>query len=241
MKLGIEVDITIKDESGNYITIPVNPKEIVYKDGSGKYKTVDIIDVGSVDFFSGVELDTLSFSSFFPARYDPGYCRYTNLKTPIEYRNWFSDWKGCNTATNTGEAAKLQVIIPAAGINKTMRLYDFQWTFKGYEGDIYYSVVFKEFKDVLPITVSAGEVFVEEVREPEPVPEIVQEIAVGSTVHFKGGPVYKSSNEANPSSQRGEATCECTVVYSGAHPFHLISSSGDTVYGWVDADNCEVA
>lgn len=239
MMLGIDVDITFKDENGTYLTIPVNPESISYEDGSGTPITVSVLNIGDIDFYNGTELDTLTFASFFPARYDPGYCRYANLKTPIEYRNQLSSWKGGNTDNYVEPAARLQIIIPAMGINKTMKLVKFPWEFKGCEGDIYYSVTFKEDKTIAPIQVASGVVVAEEVRDPEPVPEPVKEITKGSTVHFKGGPVYKSSNDTNVASQRGEATCECTIVYNGTHPFHLIASSGDNVYGWVDAENCE--
>ena len=72
MKLGIDVDITIKAPDGAYVTIPVVPEEITYDDGSGTPTTVSVLNIGNIDFYNGVELDTLSFSSFFPARYDAG-------------------------------------------------------------------------------------------------------------------------------------------------------------------------
>lgn len=236
MKIGIDVDITLKDANGNYLTIPVTPEKITYKDGSGTPVTVSVLNIGNIDFYNGVELDILSFSSFFPARYDSGYCRYQNLKKPTDYRNQISSWKGGNAGTYVEDAAVIQVIIPAAGINKSMKVSEFNWEFKGFEGDIYYDISFKEDKSITPIQVASGVVVAEEVREPEPVPEPVKEIVKGSRVRFKGGPVYVSSNAANPATTRGEATCECTIVYNGSHPFHLI---GDGVYGWCDAANCE--
>ena len=243
MKLGIDVDITIKAPDGAYVTIPVVPEEITYDDGSGTPTTVSVLNIGNIDFYNGVELDTLSFSSFFPARYDAGYCRYPELKKPTDYRNQISSWKGGNTGTYVEDAAVLQVIIPAAGINKSMKVSKFTWKFKGFEGDIYYDITFKEEKTITPIQASSGVVVAEETREPEPVPEPVKEIVKGSTVKFKGGPVYTSANATRAAATRGEATCECTIVYNGSHPFHLIGGGGsggaNRVYGWCDAENCE--
>ena len=245
MKLGIDVDITIKDENGNYLTLPVTPEYITYTDGSGTPITVSVLNIGSVDFYNGTELDKLSFSCFFPARYDAGYCKYANLKKPTDYRNQISSWKGGNTANYVEEAAHLQVIIPAAGINKAMKVADFTWDFKGFEGDIYYSLTFKEDKRIAPIQISSGVVIAEETRPAEPVPEIVEEIkkeiTTGCTVKFKGGPVYVSSNATKAATTVGaNDECKVTSMYSGTHAIHVISTGAPKVYGWVDADNCEV-
>ena len=227
--IGIDVNITIK--GGNtYLELPVIPEALNYVDGATTPISVDIIDVGSVAFSNGVELDSLAWSSFFPARYDPAYCTTATLKTPIQYRNLFSTWKD--------EGTELQVIIPAAGITKAMKIQTFTWDFKGFEGDIYYQVTFQEQKRLLPIRVAATVI-----EAPTPEREALPagtNITKGDVVAFAGGNVYISANAANPSSTRSGATCDCTLTYSGKHPYHLITQKGkgDLVYGWVDAANC---
>jgi nucleoid-associated protein YgaU len=140
---GITVDLTIKDnKTGAYLVIPVLPERIEYTDGSKQADTVNILNLGSVDFPSGVDLDSFGWSSFFPARYDASYCQTSNLKTPVEYRNKLSGWK------DNGNS--LQLICPAAGINKTMYLRGFNWDLRGFEGDIYYSLEFRELKTIKP-------------------------------------------------------------------------------------------
>lgn len=235
MKLGIDVDITLKTET-SYINIPVIPSEITYDDGSATPVTVSVLQLGDVDFYNGVALDTLSWSCFFPARYDAGYCRYSNLKTPTEYRNIISGWKGGNATNVIDEAAKIQVIIPSAGINKTMVVASFKWVFKGFEGDLYYDITLKEYKEIKPIQVSAKKIIVESKRKAAPV---TAEIKKGDKVKFKGGGVSKSSNQAQPNVIRKTALCNCTATYNGKHPYHLIHYNGDIVYGWVDAADCE--
>lgn len=227
MKLGIDVDITIKSKT-SYLTIPVIPAELTYDDGSTTPVTVSVLQLGDVAFGNGVALDALSWSCFFPARYDAGYCKTSNLKRPEQYRNTLSSWKDNDEV--------LQVIIPAAGINKKMKITSFKWVFKGFEGDLYYELTFAEHKEIKPIQVVAKKIIVQEQRPAAPVSA---EIKKGDKVRFKGGGVYQSSNQAKPTVNRGEALCNCTLTYNGKHPYHLIHYSGSMVYGWVDAADCE--
>lgn len=140
----VTVEITLRDnKTGDYLTVPVLPPVIEYVDGAAQAHTVQILNLGDVDFPSGVELDTVSWASFFPARYDPSYCTTARLLTPIAYRNRISGWKDAHTP--------LQLIIPAAGINKTMTVANFPWEYgEGFEGDIYYSITLKEHKSIRP-------------------------------------------------------------------------------------------
>lgn len=228
MKLGIDVDITLK-AGGAYLNVPVIPATIAYADGDTTPVTVSILQLGDVDFHNGVSLDAISWSCFFPARYDAGYCKTSNLLAPKSYRDKISKWKDKGT--------EVQVVIPSAGINKTMKVASFKWEFKGFEGDLYYDITLKEHKKVKPIQVAAKKVIIQDVRPPLAAPAAA--IAKGDKVKFKGGPVYRSSNQANPTVQRGEASCNCTITYNGQHPYHLIHYSGDMVYGWVNASDCE--
>ncbi len=62
----------------------------------------------------------------------------------------------------------------------------------------------------------------------------------GDTVTFKGGYVYVASDAKKPASKRGQSTCKLTKIstLAGAtHIYHLISTDGKGVYGWVDAAN----
>jgi hypothetical protein len=143
------VDITIKDNTtGAYFRIPVLPQRISYTDGEKKAHTVEILNLGPIDFPYGVDLDEISWSSFFPRRYDPSYCAYENLPDPITARNLFSTWKDRSTS--------LQVICPVFGINKTMYLKSFPWSGEGFECDIYYQVTFRELKAVKPQQLTPG-------------------------------------------------------------------------------------
>lgn len=68
------------------------------------------------------------------------------------------------------------------------------------------------------------------------------DITVGSIVVFKGGPVYVSSDATKAAATRSRSTCKCTNISTKSwsiHQYHLISTDGQKVYGWVDKANIE--
>lgn len=142
MNLGKKVEIVIRDhKTGQYLYVPVIPQRIQYSDGAAINDTVRILEVGNVDFSNGVELDTLYWASFFPGRYDPSYVQGPWLD-PTYYKNLIKSWKD--------NGAALQLIIPAAGISKKMTVDLFTREYRGFEGDLYYNIRFKEAKTVSP-------------------------------------------------------------------------------------------
>lgn len=67
-------------------------------------------------------------------------------------------------------------------------------------------------------------------------------IEVGSTVVFKGGDVYVSSDAEKPAAHRGRSTCTVYLINTRSwakHIYSLISTDGGLVWGWVDAENVE--
>lgn len=70
------------------------------------------------------------------------------------------------------------------------------------------------------------------------------DIKVGSIVVFKGGSVYVSSDAKTAAATRGRSTCKCTIISTASysiHQYHLISTDGQMVYGWVDKANIEMS
>lgn len=68
------------------------------------------------------------------------------------------------------------------------------------------------------------------------------DLSVDSIVVFTGGNVYISSDAKNPAVKRGRSTCKITKINTKSwaiHPYHLISTDGKMVYGWVDKANIE--
>ena len=64
----------------------------------------------------------------------------------------------------------------------------------------------------------------------------------GAIVKFKGGAVYVSSDAKKAAANRGSSTCKITKISLKSwsiHQYHLISTDGGRVYGWVDKANIE--
>lgn len=76
-----------------------------------------------------------------------------------------------------------------------------------------------------------------------------KKIEKGSIVVFKGGNVYVSSDAKKAAAKRGRSTCKVEIPNSKSspirteswaiHPYHLVSTDGGKVYGWVDKANIE--
>lgn len=67
-------------------------------------------------------------------------------------------------------------------------------------------------------------------------------LKVGAKVVFKGGKVYVSSDAKKAAAKRGRSTCKITIINNKSwskHKYHLISTDGKKVYGWVDKSNIE--
>lgn len=67
-------------------------------------------------------------------------------------------------------------------------------------------------------------------------------LKVGAIVVFKGGSVYVSSDATKAAATRGRSTCKITIINNKSwskHDYHLISTDGKKVYGWVDKANIE--
>lgn len=142
-------DITLKNtRTGKSVLIPVLPTDgkLTYNYGDTKAQGAEIINLGSVDFPNGVDLDSVHWSAFFPARYDPGYCQTSKLSKPLSYEATLKSWKAARDP--------IQFIVPAAKINKRMYIKSYVPDYgKGAEGDIYYSIELVEYKAIKPVKI----------------------------------------------------------------------------------------
>lgn len=67
-------------------------------------------------------------------------------------------------------------------------------------------------------------------------------LKVGAKVVFTGGAVYVSSDAKKAAATRGRSTCKITKINTRSwsiHDYHLISTDGKKVYGWVDKSKIE--
>ncbi|MCG9966882.1 hypothetical protein L9W92_02260 [Pelotomaculum terephthalicicum JT] len=86
------MDIYLKDPAGPELHIPVNPSEITAR-GAKKIETVNVINIGDIDFPTGDERSGISFSSFFSAEHDKSYCRTDDIPKPDDALNMLINWR----------------------------------------------------------------------------------------------------------------------------------------------------
>ena len=116
---------------------PVLPGE--YKvQGSRGIETVNINAVGETDLGGMRGLRTVSFSSFFPKRYNPSYC-FRGIKNPQRYV------KQIEQMMNGGI---VKLIITGTAINFPCRISSFEWGEDDGTGDIRFSITLKEHRKI---------------------------------------------------------------------------------------------
>lgn len=104
-------------------------------------ETVNILSLGEVDFTTGEKLKEISFSSFFPAEYDPSYCRYPDLPDPQQAMNQLTAW--------TAAKGPVRLIITGTIINVLVLVTAFPTYFRGGEpGDVYYDLTLRTWREI---------------------------------------------------------------------------------------------
>ena len=137
------------EQTGIEFQLPVNPEKIQVKWGR-KTETVNILNLGEVDFTTGDKLKEISFSSFFPSEYVPTYCTTASLPTPTSADAVMNAWQSRFQEPEKGLKDPIQLIITGAqDINIYALLTSYESEEKGGEpGDIYYNVAFREWREI---------------------------------------------------------------------------------------------
>jgi len=134
------MDIYLIDPSGPQLHLPVNPEEITIE-GSKKIETVNIINIGDIDFPSGDERTGISFGSFFPREYDSSYCQYADIPTPEDAMNQLITWR-------TG-GKPVRLIITETSVNALVLIAKTTHRYVGGEpGDIYYELSMRQWRNI---------------------------------------------------------------------------------------------
>lgn len=134
------MDFYLLDPAGPELRLPVNPSEVNIRHEK-KYETINIINMGEVDFPQGEKVKEITFSSFFPNEYDPSYCNYSNIPNPDKAMNMLDKW------TNSQEPVRL--IITETNINLLVLISAHYPSFKGEDpGDIYFDLTCRTWRDV---------------------------------------------------------------------------------------------
>lgn len=169
------------------LRIPVLPSSYSVNSGQNN-QTVDINALGEVDLGGKRSLQTISFSSFFPKRYDPEFCSYRNIKSPSSCVKLVEKIKRAGT---------LRLLITGTPIRLRCRIESFEWGEQDGTGDIYYTISFKEHRGVSVstssvVTLSSLEqstatVEGAEIAEMADSPRTEPETASGTTYTVKAG------------------------------------------------------
>ena len=99
--------------------------------------TVDIIGLGEVTLRGKRKLREISFTSFFPYRYDSSYCDVSNIKTPQAYVKLIESMKQSST---------VKLIITGTPISFRCTIESFKWGEEDGTGDINYTITLKEYR-----------------------------------------------------------------------------------------------
>lgn len=118
------------------IRLPVLPPEYSIS-SSQNNTTVNIIGLGDVTLKGKRGLRSISFSSFFPMRYDSSYCEIRNIKSPKAYVDIIEKMKRAGT---------VKLIITGTPINFRCTIESFTWGENDGTGDINYTLSLKEYR-----------------------------------------------------------------------------------------------
>lgn len=164
------MDFFLIDPAGLTLHLPVNPGEVTIR-REKLIETVNIVNLGEVDFTTGEKLKEISFSSFFPAEYDPSYCRYPDLPDPQEAMNLLTKW--------TQEKNPVRLIITGTVVNVLVLVSAHTSYFRGGEpGDVYYDLTLRTWRQVKVRTAAEAVVSAQPAAAPrtrpdtKPVPKV---------------------------------------------------------------------
>ncbi|WKV08204.1 LysM peptidoglycan-binding domain-containing protein [Thermoanaerobacterium sp. CMT5567-10] len=133
------MDIYLIDPNGPTLRLPVLPEEIQIK-REKQYETVEIMNIGEVDFPQGERVKEITFSSFFPKQYDPAYCKYPDIPDPQEAMNQLTAW--------TDSKTPIRLIITETIHNILVWIAAHDTTYKGGEpGDIYFDLTCRTYTE----------------------------------------------------------------------------------------------
>lgn len=182
--LGIETAAAYENQTQIYFTdpqtqeklqLPVLPEKITVK-WERQTETVNILNLGEVDFTTGKKLQEISFASFFPVEYVPSYCRYADIPDPAEAYMMLDGWCAArNTDYVPDRPVRLMIVGTSLDINMLVLINSLEVEDRGGEpGDLYYSLSCKEWRDI-KVRTEVEQRSRNNRPNPKPKPKIVQQ------------------------------------------------------------------
>ncbi|HBF0144808.1 TPA: LysM peptidoglycan-binding domain-containing protein [Clostridioides difficile] len=137
------IDIYLKNEKEKIdFHFPVNPFDSLSIKKEKRFETVDIVNLGEFDIKKeGEKIREISFKTFLPFQYDASYCRYSELKNPIEVVAMIEKW--------VDQAEPLRLIITGFGYNGLVTISSFSNTqTAGREEDRDIEITFRTYREL---------------------------------------------------------------------------------------------
>ncbi|ENY8551746.1 TPA: LysM peptidoglycan-binding domain-containing protein [Clostridioides difficile] len=137
------IDIYLKNEKEKIdFHFPVTPFDSLSIKKEKRFETVDIVNLGEFDIKKeGEKIREISFKTFLPFQYDASYCRYSELKNPIEVVAMLEKW--------VDQAEPLRLIITGFGYNGLVIISNFSNTqTAGREEDRDIEITFRTYREL---------------------------------------------------------------------------------------------
>ncbi|HBF2674536.1 TPA: LysM peptidoglycan-binding domain-containing protein [Clostridioides difficile] len=137
------IDIYLKNEKEKIdFHFPVTPFDSLSIKKEKRFETVDIVNLGEFDIKKeGEKIREISFKTFLPFQYDASYCRYSELKNPIEVVAMLEKW--------VDQAEPLRLIITGFGYNGLVTISSFSNTqTAGREEDRDIEITFRTYREL---------------------------------------------------------------------------------------------
>ena len=129
------------DNGAERLRLPVNP-ESVRVTSPHSYNDVKVSKLGEYTVPGDPELKTFEFSSFFPSEYNPAYCEYADIPDPWEAIQKIEEWR------ESRKPCRLTITGTLINYDVTIRDIEYDVEKAGSPGDVYYTLILKEFKFV---------------------------------------------------------------------------------------------
>ena len=166
-------------QTSEQLQLPVLPPEITLK-WERQSETVNILNLGEVDFTNGKKLQEVSFSSFFPVEHAP-FCRYANIPDPSEAYMKLDGWCGSRGTEYIPERpVRLQIVGTSIDLSMLILITSLEVKDRGGEpGDIYYSIACREWREIKVRTASEQRTRSNRPNQKQKLKTIVQKAKIG--------------------------------------------------------------
>ena len=212
------------------LQLPVNPEKITIKHDSNN-STANIVGLGEINRIGIANLREVGFESFFTNSPSSFVRTRRNFQPPRVYLNLIErirrDRRPC------------RLVVTNTRINMLVSVEMFDNMHEHAEGDVYYSVVFKEFRNhsAREVTINITPAKPPRATTSQPrQPSTNQRVVQGSRV-IVNGRLHRDSFGSGPGQTEVNATRIVNFLAPGrSHPYHVTLESGGW-RGWVAADS----